>query len=109
MPTNGGPRESFYQKIFTEAYARPGTEFQVRAEDGGLHLTLTLDPKQARFLGRPERLRYELLPISETHFLMPATHPLEDPQTVAIYDSHHGRAQYLHTNCRVHPRTPDGL
>ena len=56
------------------------------AEAGKLHLTLTLDPMQAEFLGKPERLTYELLPVSETHFLMPPADPLEDTQTVAIYD-----------------------
>ena len=56
------------------------------------------------FLGKPERLTYDLLPVSETHFLMPPNDPLEDTQTVAIYDFQDGRARYLHTNCRVSPR-----
>ena len=46
----------------------------------------------------------ELFPVSETHFLMPSDDPLEDTQTLAIYDFHNGHAQYLHTNCRVNPR-----
>lgn len=131
--TNGGPRESFYKKVFNEiladlgavtipglpkpdpalqldlsryegVYERPGTRYEVEAKDGKLFLTLALNPMQAQFLGKPERLTYELLPISETHFLMPSDDPLEDTQTVAIYDFKHGAAQYLHTNCRVNPR-----
>lgn len=131
--TNGGPRESFYKKVFNRilpelgaptipdlphpdptlkldlsryegVYARPGTHYEVAATDGKLYLTLTLDPMQAQFMGRPERIRYELLPISETHFLMPPNDSLEDPQTVAIYDFADGAARYLHTNCRVTPR-----
>jgi CubicO group peptidase (beta-lactamase class C family) len=127
--TNGGPRESFYRKVFNEiltdlgvvtipdlpapdptlnlelsryegVYERPGARHEVSAHGGKLHLTLFLDPMQAEFLQQPDRIRYELLPVSETHFLMPPTDPLEDTQTVAIYDS----ARYLHTNCRVHPR-----
>ena len=74
------------------------------AEHGQLRLTLFLDPMHAEFLQRPDRIRYELLPVSETHFLMPPTDPLEDTQTVAIYDFANGAARYLHTNCRVHPR-----
>jgi CubicO group peptidase (beta-lactamase class C family) len=127
--TNGGPRESFYRKVFNEilteldvvtipdlpapdptlnlelsryegVYERPGARHEVSADGGKLHLTLFLDPMQAEFLRKPDRIRYELLPVSETHFLMPPTDPLEDTQTIAIYDS----ARYLHTNCRVHPR-----
>ncbi len=133
--TNGGPRDSFYREVFDEiltelgldtmpvlpapdpglrldparyegVYERPGTRFEVASQDGGLQLTLDLDPMQAAFLGRPERIRYELLPLSETHFLMPPTHPLEDTQTVALYDFTDGAARHLHTNCRVHPRVP---
>lgn len=59
---------------------------------------------EAQLLDKPARVRYELLPISETHFLMPSDDPLEDTQTVAIYDFKDGVAQYLHTNCRVNPR-----
>jgi hypothetical protein len=35
---------------------------------------------------------------------MPSADPLEDTQTVALYDFVDGRAEYLHTNCRVAPR-----
>ncbi|MFI6599491.1 serine hydrolase [Nonomuraea sp. NPDC050536] len=133
MMTNGGPRESFYKKVFNEilpdfgavtipdlphpdptlnldpsryegVYERPGARYEVTAEDGRLHLTLVMNPMQARFLRKPERITYDLLPVSETHFLMPSDDPLEDTQTVAIYDFQHGAAQYLHTNCRVTPR-----
>jgi hypothetical protein len=88
-------------------YGRPGTRYEVATEGGRLHLTLALNPMQAQFLGKPDRIRYELLPVSETHFLMPSNDPLEDTQTVAIYDFKRGRAQYLHTNCRVNPRVTD--
>lgn len=131
--TNGGPRDGFYRKVFNEiladlgavtipdlpepdptlkldlsryegVYERPGGRYEVAAEGGKLRLTFALDPLQAGFLGKPERLTYELLPISETHFLMPPADPLEDTQIVAIYDFTNGAAQYLHTNCRVTPR-----
>lgn len=133
MLTNGGPRDSFYKKVFNEiladlgavtipdvpkpdptlsldlskyegAYERPGARYEVEAEGGKLSLTFVLNSLQAQFLGKPERITYELLPISETHFLMPSDDPLEDTQTVAIYDFKNGVAQYLHTNCRVNPR-----
>jgi hypothetical protein len=65
---------------------------------------VAVDPMTAQVLGKPDRITYELLPVSETHFLMPSDDPLEDTQTLAIYDFHNGRAQYLHTNCRVNPR-----
>jgi len=133
MLANGGPRDSFYRKVFNEilvdlgavtipdvpkpdptlsldlskyegVYERPGTRYEVEAEDGKLSLTFVLNPMQAQFLGKPGRITYELLPISETHFLMPSDDPLEDTQTVAIYDFKNGVAQYLHTNCRVNPR-----
>jgi CubicO group peptidase (beta-lactamase class C family) len=133
MLANGGPRDSFYRKVFNEiladlgavtipdlpkpdptleldlsryegAYARPGARYEVEAEGGRLHLTFVMNRMQATFLGRPERVRYQLLPISETHFLMPPSDPLEDAQTVAIYDFDDGVARYLHTNCRVNPR-----
>jgi CubicO group peptidase (beta-lactamase class C family) len=133
MLTNGGPRESFYKQVFNEiltnldavtvpdlpkpdpelnldlsryegVYERPDSRYEVSAEAGNLHLTLTLDPMTADFLGKPERLTYDLLPVSETHFLMPPNDPLEDTQTVAIYDFQDGLARYLHTNCRVSPR-----
>jgi hypothetical protein len=35
---------------------------------------------------------------------MPSQDPLEDTQTVALYDFRNGAAQYLHTNARVNPR-----
>jgi CubicO group peptidase (beta-lactamase class C family) len=134
MLTNGGPRESFYRKVYNEilvelgtvtipdlpvpdptlnldlsryegVYERPGTRYEVSADGGKLYLTLVLDPMQAEFLQKPDRIRYELLPVSETHFLMPPTDPLEDTQTVAIYDFTDVIARYLHTNCRVHPRS----
>ncbi|TDV54883.1 serine hydrolase domain-containing protein [Actinophytocola oryzae] len=133
MLTNGGPREPFYRTVFNEilaklgaptipelpepdptlrldparytgVYARPGTHYEVTAPDGNLCLTSTLDPMHASFTGRPERITYDLFPISDTHFLMPPGSPLEDPQTVAIYDFADGAARYLHTNCRVTPR-----
>jgi hypothetical protein len=133
MLMNGGPRESFYKKVFNEfladfgaatipnlpkpdptlsldlskyegVYERPGTRYEVEAEGGKLFLTFVLNPFQAHVLGKPERITYELLPISETHFLMPSDDPLEDTQSVAIYDFKNGPAQYLHTNSRVYPR-----
>ncbi|OLF18462.1 serine hydrolase domain-containing protein [Actinophytocola xanthii] len=132
--TNGGPRESFGRAVFNRVlaelgptrvpdlpepdptlrldpsryegvYERPGTRLEVTARDGNLFLTHTLDPVHAQFLGKPDQLRYPLLPVSETHFLMPSDDPLEDTQTVAIYDFAGGAARYLHTNCRVHPRS----
>jgi CubicO group peptidase (beta-lactamase class C family) len=133
MLTNGGPRESFYHKVFNEiltdlgmvtipdlpapdtmlnldlsryegVYERPGARYEVSAEGGQLYLTLVLDPMQAEFLQKPDRIRYELLPVSETHFLMPPVDSLEDTQTVAIYAFTNGTARYLHSNCRVNPR-----
>jgi CubicO group peptidase (beta-lactamase class C family) len=133
MLTNGGPRDSLYRSVFNEiltdlgaaripdlpkpdrtlgldpsryegVYRRPGARYEVAADGAKLCLTQHLDPMHAEFLGKPDRIRYELLPVSETHFLMPPDDPLEDTRTVAIYDFQHGRAQYLHTNCRVHPR-----
>ncbi|WP_219467151.1 serine hydrolase domain-containing protein [Nonomuraea rhizosphaerae] len=133
MLANGGPRDGFYRKVFNEilaglgaatipdlpepdltlkldlpayegVYERLGTRYEVTAEDGGLRLTLALNPFEAQYLGKPDRITYELLPISDTHFLMPSDDPLEDTQTVAIYDFADGAARYLHTNCRVNPR-----
>lgn len=86
------------------AYGRPGVRYEVEATSGRLYLTFVHDPFHAQVLHKPERIRYELLPISETHFLMPSTEPLEDTQTVALYDFKDGVAQYLHTNCRINPR-----
>jgi CubicO group peptidase (beta-lactamase class C family) len=133
MLTNGGPRETFYRKAFNEiltdlnlvtipplptpdprlsldvsrytgVYERIGSRYEVTAAGGDLGLRFHLDPMHAQFLGKPDTIEYELLPISETHFLMPPTDELEDPQTVAIYDFQDGAARYLHTNCRVNPR-----
>ncbi|GAA0939592.1 hypothetical protein GCM10009560_50410 [Nonomuraea longicatena] len=134
MLTNGGPRESFYRAVFNEiltglgtvtvpdlpvpdpalkldpsryegVYGGPGTWYEVSAEGGRLFLTLVIDPMQAEILQKPDRIGHELLAVSDTHFLMPPTDPLEDTQTVAIYDFVDGQARYLHTNCRVSPRT----
>jgi CubicO group peptidase (beta-lactamase class C family) len=136
MLANGGPRESFYKKVFNEiltdlgavtipdlpkpdpalhldqskyegVYQRPGARYEVSTKEGKLHLTFVLDPMHAHFMGKPERLEYELLPVSETNFLMSSDDPLEDAQTVAIYDFENGAAQYLHTNCRANPRASD--
>lgn len=134
MLTNGGPRESFYREAFNliledigaatvpdlpepdpdlaldlaryaGTYGRPGVRYEVAPATGGtLHLTQVRDGWQARVSGRPERTTHRLLPIDETHFLVPSDDPLEDTQTVAIYGAADGPAQYLHTNCRVFPR-----
>lgn len=135
MLTNAGPRESLYRRVFSEilgalglvtvpdlpepdprlrldperyvgVYTRPETRFEVTARDGRLLLTHTLDPMHARFLGKPDRVTYDLLPVSTTHFLVRSTDPLEDTGTAAIYDFTDGPARYLHTNCRVLPRDP---
>lgn len=131
--TNGSPRDTFYRTVCNEiltdiglatipdlptpnptlrldparyegVYERLGTRYEVTADGGKLYLTLVLDPMQAQILRKPDRIRYELLPVSETHFLMPPSDSLEDTQTAAIYDFANGAARYLHTNCRVHPR-----
>jgi hypothetical protein len=133
MLTNGGPRESFYRTVFNEiltelglatvpdlpapdptltldparyvgSYGRPGTGYEVSAEDGKLYLTFAVDPVHAAVLRKPDHLRYELRPVSERHFLMLPANSAEDTQTVAIYDFTNGAAGYLHTNCRVFPR-----
>ncbi|CAG0937192.1 hypothetical protein TFLX_06105 [Thermoflexales bacterium] len=130
---NGGPRDSFYRKVFNTilielgaatipdlpkpdptlkldlskyegVYERPGARYEVAAEGGKLYLTDVLNPMHAQVLGKPDRITYELLPIDEMHFLMPSDDPLEDTQTVAIYDFKNGAAQYLHTNARGIPR-----
>jgi CubicO group peptidase (beta-lactamase class C family) len=135
--TNGSPRESFHRTVFNEIltelgagtvpeppvpdptlrldparyvgeYGRPGNRYEVWAERDALRLTMFVDPVHAAVLGKPDRIDYELHPISETHFLMPPTNALEDRQTVAIYDFADGRARYLHTNSRVHPRRVSG-
>ena len=92
---------------YAGVYERPGARYEVDADGGSLRLTLAMDPFEARYLGKPERITYPLLPVSATHFLMPSDDPLEDTQTVAIYDVRDGVAHYLHTNCRVHPRVHD--
>ena len=131
--TNGGQRDALYRQVFdlildelrritipplpepdlglavdpsryVGTYARPGSTFEVTAEGTQLRLAVGRDPMHAAFMGLPDRTTYDLLPISETHFLMPPVGALEDAQTVAIYDFRQGVAQYLHTNCRVHPR-----
>ena len=61
-----------------------------------------------RFLGRPDRVTRPLLPVDGTRFLVPSDDPLEDTQTLALYGPDDGPARYLHTNCRVHPRTLAG-
>lgn len=134
MLANGGPRDGCYRTVFNEiltelglttipeppvpdptlaldlsryegVYQRPDTRFEVSSEDGTLYLTLVLDPMRARIMRRPDRIRYTMLPVSETHFMVPPVDPGEDTQTVALYDFADGKARYLHTNCRVHPRT----
>jgi CubicO group peptidase (beta-lactamase class C family) len=136
MLANGGPRDSFYRRVFNAiltdlgavtipdlprpdptlkldlsryegAYERLGARYEVEGDGGKLHLTFVLNPMHARVLGKPERIRYELLPMGETNFLMPSDDPLEDMQTVAIYDFENGAAQYLHTNARGIPRVSD--
>ncbi|WPB88445.1 hypothetical protein [Streptomyces malaysiensis] len=86
MLTNGGPRESFHHKVFNEiltdlgtvtipdppapdatlnldlsryegVYERPGTRYELSAEGGKPYLTLVLDPTQAEFLDKPDRIR----------------------------------------------------
>jgi CubicO group peptidase (beta-lactamase class C family) len=133
MLANGGPRDRFYRAVFQEilaelgqvtipdlpkpdparridmsryegVFARPEARFEVTTEAGKLFLTVVTDPMRASLSGQPERLRYELQPVSETHFLMASDDPDADIQTVAIYDVKNGVSQYLHTNCRVHPR-----
>ncbi|MFD1678263.1 serine hydrolase domain-containing protein [Alicyclobacillus fodiniaquatilis] len=133
MLSNGAPRDSFYRNVFNEIlvdlgavtipdlpkpnttikldfpryegiYGRPGVRYEIEAIRGKLYLTFVRDPFQAQVLNKPERTQYELLPISDTHFIMPPNEPLEDTQTVAIYDFKNGGARYLHTNCRVNPR-----
>jgi hypothetical protein len=136
MLANGAPRDSFYRKVFNSIlsglgkvtipdlpqpdptlkldlfkyeglYERLGARYKVEAEGGKLYLTFVLNPMHAQVLGKPERIKYALLPIDDTHFLMPSEDPLEDTQTVAIYDFRNGDAQYLHTNARVNPRVSD--
>jgi CubicO group peptidase (beta-lactamase class C family) len=134
MLTNGALRDSFYKQVFnailTELgavtipdlptpnptlkldlsryegrYERPGgNRYAVSADGDRLVVTTHLDPMQAAVLRRPAAITRELLPISDTHFMMPTADPLEDMQTVAIYDFDYGRARYLHHGLRAHPR-----
>lgn len=133
--TNGDPREGLYKRVFdliltkvgtvtippppgpdptlvldparyVGVYERPGTRFEVTAEHGRLRLSLDVDPFRAEIMGLPDRITHDLLPISDTHFLMPPATALEESQTAAIYDFHDGRARYLHANARLHPRRP---
>jgi CubicO group peptidase (beta-lactamase class C family) len=136
MLTNGALRDSFYKQVFNEIltelgavtipdlpepnrtlaldlcryegrYERPGGNRYVVSADGGqLVVTTHLDPMQAAILRRPAAVTCALLPISDTHFLMPMDDPLEDMQTVAIYDVEDGGACYLHHGLRAHPRLP---
>ena len=87
-------------------YERRGARYKVRAVGTALNLTFVRDPWQASVSGQPGQSTYELLPIDDTHFLMPPRDRLEDVQTVAIYGFTNGVARSLHTNCRVHPRVP---
>ncbi|MEV0333450.1 serine hydrolase domain-containing protein [Nocardia sp. NPDC050717] len=89
-------------------YGGPDARYEISAENGNLYLTMVLDPMRAELLHRPDCLRYDLLPVTETHFLMPPTDPTEDTQTVAVYDFTDGHARYLHTNCRANPRLDAG-
>jgi hypothetical protein len=68
-------------KVFTS-----GARYEVEAEGGKLSLTFVLNPMQVHILGKPERIKYELLPISETHFLMQTSDPLDETQIVAIFE-----------------------
>jgi CubicO group peptidase (beta-lactamase class C family) len=134
MLTNGALRDSFYRQMFNEiltglgtvtipdlpapnpaleldvskyagVYARPGgNRYAVSAVDGHLVVTTHLDPMQAAVLRRPTEVTRALLPMSDTQFLMPMDDPLEDMQTIAIYDFEDGRARYLHHGLRAHPR-----
>src|SRR5262249_17752154 len=126
MLTNGALRDSFYKQVFNEiltalgtvtipnvpesdraraldvskyegVYERPGgSRYTVSARGGQLAVTTHLDPMQATVLRRPTSITRALLPISDTHFLMPTDDPLEDRQTMALYDFENGRARYLH-------------
>lgn len=109
LPAPANPAPDLDPSAYTGVFARPDVRYEITAAagEGGLQLTLVLNPMQASILDKPERLTYDLLPISSTHFLMPSDDPLEDTQTVALYDFVDGKAQYLHTNCRVAPRVPE--
>ncbi|MFB7251983.1 serine hydrolase [Microbacterium sp. NPDC056234] len=131
--SNGDPRDSLYRRVFdvvlveldagrmpsppqpdpdlvlepdryVGVYERPGARFEVTAEGGRLRLSLDVDPFQASIMGMPDRVAHDLLPISETQFLLPPAYGLEEAQTAALIDFRDGRASYLHTNARLHPR-----
>jgi len=85
-------------------YERPGTRFEVTAAGGGLQLHHDVDPVHAAIMGTPDRITHDLIPIDDTHFLMAAAGPLEETQTLALFDFRDGAARYLHTNARLHPR-----
>lgn len=131
--TNGDPRESLYKKIFNlilselgtvtipaqpqpdpaimldparyvGVYERPGSRFEVTADDGRLRLSVDIDPTHAEIMGLPRRITHDLLAIDDTHFLMPPVTAMEEPQTAALFDLYGGHARYLHTNARLYPR-----
>jgi hypothetical protein len=86
-------------------YERPGgNRYAVAAVGDHLVVTTHFDPMRASVMRRPTAARSELLPISETHFLMPTDDPLEDMQTIALYDVEDGVSHYLHHGLRAHPR-----
>ncbi|PJJ70893.1 CubicO group peptidase (beta-lactamase class C family) [Diaminobutyricimonas aerilata] len=89
---------------YVGVFERPGTRFEVTAEQGTLQLHLEVDSMQAAIMGTPDRITHDLLPIDDTHFLMPPNTLLEEAQTAAIFGFRDGRAHYLHTNARLHPR-----
>lgn len=89
---------------YVGVYERPGARFEVSVEHGVLQLHLDVDPMQAAIMGTPDRITHDLLPIDDTHFLMPPNTPLEEAQMAAIFGFRDGRAHYLHTNARLHPR-----
>jgi CubicO group peptidase (beta-lactamase class C family) len=103
LPIPGGPTLALDPARYIGVYERPGTRFEVTAEHGSLQLYLDVDPMQAAIMGTPDRVTHDLLPIDDTHFLMPPNTPLEEPQTAAIFRLGNGR-RYLHTNARLHPR-----
>jgi CubicO group peptidase (beta-lactamase class C family) len=134
MLTNGSLRDSFYKQVFNAIltalgtvtiadlpepdwaleldlpryeghYERPGgNRYTVSIDGDHLFVTTHLDPTQAAILRRLTALTRPLLPLSDTHFLMPSDDPLEDMQTMAIYDFEDGKARYLHHGLRAHPR-----
>jgi hypothetical protein len=89
---------------YVGSYERPGTRFEITAGPGGLQLHLDVDPMRAAIMGTPDRITHDLVPIDDIHFLVPPAGPLEEPQTLALFDFRDGPARYLHTNARLHPR-----